>query len=461
MKTDNYLIKKIKVKELFGLYDYQLPMEGELSNVAILYGDNGVGKSTMLQLAFHLLSVSDEGGHREYLYKSKFKSLEVELTDGIRINASFDVKLNKKNLVLRIFLGTKLLASWDYFPELNQREFFYPDDIGIEEYEFQKYLSIDPLLPTSRRVTKGKNIYLSTLRRFVPITFILNADRKLDSDYVSDPGDEVELRRKLNIRGNKDINHLAARSRQIAVSQALNKARSWIYTKAVQGTNQGSENVHSVYSTVLKHLVSSEERRSILYSPSDKITLLDKLDDIQKKTENLARYELATALDISDFKDILSINDNSTYALSVGLLNPYIQSLESRLAAVDSIYHILNKFITLINSLLTDKEIGFRLSYGFYIKNRLGEDLDTNQLSSGEQQLLLLLSYVIVARDQPSVFMIDEPEISLNIKWQRKFVNILLDITEGANIQFIFASHSMELISQHRDRVVVMESENE
>jgi predicted ATP-binding protein involved in virulence len=50
--------------------------------------------------------------------------------------------------------------------------------------------------------------------------------------------------------------------------------------------------------------------------------------------------------------------------------------------------------------------------------------------------------------------MIDEPEISLNIKWQRQLIQSLLDVTKGSNIQFIFASHSMELLTPHRDRVV-------
>jgi ABC-type glutathione transport system ATPase component len=50
--------------------------------------------------------------------------------------------------------------------------------------------------------------------------------------------------------------------------------------------------------------------------------------------------------------------------------------------------------------------------------------------------------------------MIDEPEISLNIKWQRQLVQSLLEITNDASIQFILASHSIELLAQHRDCVV-------
>jgi ABC-type glutathione transport system ATPase component len=101
-----------------------------------------------------------------------------------------------------------------------------------------------------------------------------------------------------------------------------------------------------------------------------------------------------------------------------------------------------------------DKLISFKLSLGFNIHNQLNSKLSPAQLSSGEQQLLLLFCYVLTARDQPSVFMIDEPEISLNVKWQRQLVGSLLKITGDATIQFIFASHSMELLAQHKHRVV-------
>jgi len=94
------------------------------------------------------------------------------------------------------------------------------------------------------------------------------------------------------------------------------------------------------------------------------------------------------------------------------------------------------------------------------IANKLNKALEPANLSSGEQQLLLLFCYVLIARDQPSVFMIDEPEISLNVKWQRQLVQSLLDITAYSKIQFIFASHSVELLSQHRGRVVQLVEES-
>ena len=52
-----------------------------------------------------------------------------------------------------------------------------------------------------------------------------------------------------------------------------------------------------------------------------------------------------------------------------------------------------------------------------------------------------------------SIFIIDEPEISLNVKWQRKLGDTLLKFAKGRNVQFILASHSIELLSGHGKNV--------
>jgi hypothetical protein len=288
--------------------------------------------------------------------------------------------------------------------------------------------------------------------------FILNADRRLDSDAVADPSDEMELRKVMHFGEPKRINELVVRSREIALSQALGAAGRWVSQKAVKGANQGSMNVHSVYIAVLQHLLGAPAKQSASLDEAGTDVLLRKLEAIEVKTAEHARYELATGLSISEFRKALSSKVKKKSSLAAELLKPYINSLEGRLEAVEPIYLIIDRFVAIVNGLLRDKSIAFKLSQGFSIHNKLGNPLEPAQLSSGEQQLLLLFCYVLTARDNPTVFMIDEPEISLNIKWQRQLVQSLLDITDGAKIQFIFASHSIELLAQHKNRVVKLES---
>jgi AAA domain, putative AbiEii toxin, Type IV TA system len=326
----------------------------------------------------------------------------------------------------------------------------------IEEHSaelIRKNFRVSSKSPVGKSVT-GETMYMQVLAENVPTVFILNAERRLDSDFVPDPSDEVELRQVMHYSEPKRIHDLVVKSREIALSQALSTAARWISNKAIHGANQGSMNVHSVYGNVLKHLVSTS---AVPASPNDVLdiqSLLKRLVQIESKTLELTRHELATSLSMNEFRRALGTRSKPKQNLAANLVKPYIESLEGRLEAVDPIYQLINQFLRIINGMLSDKELYYTLSSGFSIKNKLGESLQPAQLSSGEQQLLLLFCYVLTARDNPSVFMIDEPEISLNVKWQRLLVQSLLEITRDSSIQFIFASHSMELLAQHKSRVV-------
>ena len=455
------LISSMKIEGLFGLYDYSIPKIGSLQNASILYGDNGVGKSTLLRLAFHLMSPASDRGHRTALYNTEFKSLEVILSSGAKLTAK---KIKKNELIIllmEIWEGDLRTAIWDYCPrderQFHERDLFYFDIDGRGRQLIKRSKSPHQAELNLGNTPRGESIYLEKLTSVSPTMFILNADRRLDSDSVADPSDEVELRRTMQYGEPKRINELVVRSREIALSQALSSATKWIGRKAVQGANQGSMNVHSVYADVLTKLVASGNRKeesSEEISIPDLLTQLTKIDLISAEH---ADYELATHLSTKEFKKSISGRNKSKNLLAAKLIKPYISSVEGRLNAVAPLYKLINRFVKIINELLTDKKISFKLSQGFKLENRLGVTLNSAQLSSGEQQLLLLFCYVLTARDTPTIFMIDEPEISLNIKWQRKLIQVLLDITEDASIQFIFASHSMELLSQHRSRVVKLE----
>ncbi len=451
------IISKIYIEKLFGLYTYNLPESGELTNAAILYGDNGVGKSTLLRLVFHLLSAANNRGHRTALFETDFEAIEVHLSSGIRLTARVTTKEPSKILLFKIEQEAKLLAVWEYQPRsknlYNEEEVLFME-VGEGGKQIIRRKRTSSRNKEYEGVPWGEEAYINTLKQFVPSLFILNADRRLDSDSVSDPSDEVELRRTMQYGEPKRINELVVRSREIALSQALSSAARWLSRKAVIGTNKGSMNVHSVYADVLKRIVSPSTRKSDDLISFSKAELIKQLIQMDAKSAEHARYELSTHLNTSEFRKALNVRSTTKTNLAVELLQPYIKSVEGRLEAIEPIYQLVDRFVSIINSLLRDKSVVFKLSQGFIIQNRLGVKLNPSQLSSGEQQLLLLFCYVLTARDTSAVFMIDEPEISLNIKWQRQLVQSLLDISQGESIQFVFASHSMELLAQHRNRVI-------
>lgn len=459
------LIASISVKGLFGLYNYELPASGLFSNAVILYGDNGVGKSTLLRLVFHLLSPGPSNGHRQALYDAEFDELSATLANGVTVRAKQQTTKNRvvpgvnlKKIILTVERDLSIIALWEFVPRNLRAEntdgYYYRESDGSLVIKSTKKSIAEKYKIGSDSI--GEGAFLSKLASFAPNIFILNADRRLDSDTVADPGDEVELRRFMRMDEPKRLNDIVSRSRQIALMQALSSASKWISRKAIYSANRGSENVHTVYTNVIKQLTAEKPSPD---EDTDFSELQNQLSGIEHKTNELARYELATPLNTIELKRSLNSRSKTKKRIAAELLIPYIESVHSRLAALDPIYILLEKFVTTINNnYLRDKYITYKVSQGFSIYSAKNEPLEAKHLSSGEQQLMLLFCYVLSGRDKPCVFMIDEPEISLNVKWQRQLIQSLLDITKESRIQFIFASHSMELLTQHRDRVVPMQS---
>ncbi len=108
------IIKKVVIKKLFGRYDFVIPGDGYMTNPSILYGDNGVGKSTILSLIFHLLSPAGDRGHRSSIRKIQFCYFEIELSNGFRIVAERPEGASGEIIDLRISKNDELNAVWNY-----------------------------------------------------------------------------------------------------------------------------------------------------------------------------------------------------------------------------------------------------------------------------------------------------------------------------------------------------------
>lgn len=79
-----------------------------------------------------------------------------------------------------------------------------------------------------------------------------------------------------------------------------------------------------------------------------------------------------------------------------------------------------------------------------------------HQLSSGEKQILILLSEALLQEQEKTLFIADEPELSLHISWQREIIGALRAL--NPNAQIIFATHSPEVVSKWQEHTINMEN---
>lgn len=116
---------------------------------------------------------------------------------------------------------------------------------------------------------------------------------------------------------------------------------------------------------------------------------------------------------------------------------------------IQKLKKILNQFTESMNSFLAEsgKEIYIDAKGDIYIKLPNSKTNTIFELSSGEKQLLVLVGSLVFNRKN-SVFIVDEPELSLHLSWQRLFVKALQ--TASPSSQFIYATHAPAIIAENK-----------
>ncbi|EFB8333905.1 ATP-binding cassette domain-containing protein [Escherichia coli] len=105
-----------------------------------------------------------------------------------------------------------------------------------------------------------------------------------------------------------------------------------------------------------------------------------------------------------------------------------------------------DRFIKQASTLLRecDKCAEFR-GDNFYAKDVFrNAEINIENLSSGERQLLYILSRVANTKDKPSFFLMDEPEISLHLNWQEKLISTIKELNPWC--QIIIVTHSPAIV---------------
>jgi predicted ATP-binding protein involved in virulence len=122
---------------------------------------------------------------------------------------------------------------------------------------------------------------------------------------------------------------------------------------------------------------------------------------------------------------------------------------------IDKIYQNRDLFKDKINELFQDTDKHITLDENNSIVFQLDDKsyLTPYQLSSGEKQMLIIMLNIMLLENKPTILLMDEPEISLHVEWQRVFIEMLLAL--NPNLQIIIATHSPAIVSKNfRSKVV-------
>ncbi len=120
-------------------------------------------------------------------------------------------------------------------------------------------------------------------------------------------------------------------------------------------------------------------------------------------------------------------------------------------------------FFRMVNSRILYKGMDFVDGHILFYNQNLSlefdgllNDIPLSALSSGEQHLLTLYYRLLFETDEATLVIIDEPEISMNVVWQRNFLKDLQRIIELRKFDVLIATHSPEVIFDKWDWAVAL-----
>ena len=235
-------------------------------------------------------------------------------------------------------------------------------------------------------------------------------------------------------------------NRHVNILSGMNGVgKSTILNKVVKGLIAGGEFPSHMLKGV--HLdVEPDDAKWIRY---DMIRSLDSnLQQALAEGEGFLRQALSALAGVGggSLLDIQLYNLQRKYLdYQVNIGNRIIEKLQSGDAdAAQKLSQKKTRFQDIVDELFRDTGKKMIRTENELRFTQIGEVLLPYQLSSGEKQILIILLTVLVEDNMPYVLFMDEPEVSLHLEWQKRLVDLCLEL--NPNVQIILTTHSPAIV---------------
>ena len=269
-------------------------------------------------------------------------------------------------------------------------------------------------------------------KHYICITIVIKSSiMQKYADYIEEIEIDSLWSGKKHIRWTLD--------RQVNILSGINGVgKSTILNKVVRSLSQGGEfPSHSLKGVRLK--VSPDDARWIRYD------IIRSFDRPLMNSDSISKIniDLVTELDWQLFQLQRKYLD---YQVNIG--NRIIETLQSGEAdaaeKAQQISQPKKRFQDILDDLFTETGKKIIRSENEIKFSSLGEVLAPYQLSSGEKQILVILLTVLVEDNESYVLFMDEPEVSLHVEWQKRLIDLILEL--NPNVQIILTTHSPAVI---------------
>ena len=439
---------------VFGLHDYFDIDQKFNSEMNIIYGENGKFKTTLLHILANALN-----GEFEKFIDLKFNKISIYMNSGSIVSIGWTSSIREKIIV-------SINDRRTYIAEINNN--------------LEMIQAIESPLP--------KAAYFPTFRSILE-AWISSSTQALDHSTKKDSKKEINLF-LARIFGNfiPKVDYLCLPEIIDDINYRLSEASSLVLNKDQELSAKIASNIFDIF--LLKKQDSNDETRR---PDIDTERLINELELILEKIRVYPIHPFLSSIKAVDKKintlkqSLENLTEEMDYSI-IQALKIYQQFLREELCFLEE---KLDEFILYINSLnnfLSSKKFAIsnhsKHYFDPYVRLELDLDIDIDDsilmsleletedssysgnhssfpdkhqsniknLSSGEKQIATLLYASHISSQE--VILIDEPEISLHINWQR---NLLKEIVNKIkNKQIIVCTHSPVIGTNFRENIQAM-----
>lgn len=449
MVNDTLLrVTGIRVDNLFDCYSHDVPLHLD-ERVTIIHGPNGVGKTVLLRLTAALLS-----GRFTQFSSIPFTTFEVSLSDG----STYGVK--------------KPAADGEDKQDISALFYWRNDNDDIQEFSVKGGDQSDIFRLAARIESE-----VPWLIRFASNQY---ADRRTEEaltawDVVSKYYEHLPERMRRRGIFNKPEWMTALQSRvgvylietqrllRLAPSKDWEYQRHWLgsQTQYIETVKDYAKDLQrrisetlAAYAKVSQSLDQSFPER-LLKGPHPKGLSLDDLKNRMQELETKRQQ----------FKQIGLIEEDAAYPFDVSALEKtdesqrsvmtlYVDDTAKKLGVLDDLARRIELMRENINRKFNNKAIRISRDKGLTAITGDKKALELASLSSGEQHELVLLYDLLFRVKSNTLVLIDEPELSLHVTWQKSFLPELLEIVSATKFDVLLATHSPFVVGDQNDLMV-------
>lgn len=423
-------IKHLEAKGIYGIFDINLDFH---QGINVLFAKNGKGKTTLLHIIANLLNEDYERFafiDFDYINMVMSDESQVELKNN-RNDEEIILSLNgveeKKNPLKKTKEDTstkfsKLMAN---AASLMAAELWINDNISNQSSE-QKLITA--YFPAFRSMIEA---WASTQEEIGKLKNISDEKKQqLKTDFARQIfGDFVPL-----------LNYPSV----LEIEQVLNQEISEAFYQLKQAEQKYLGNIlPEIFNTLSKNSKPVEE---------DSNSILEEIKQLSNDLKFQMLEDLRTAV------ESFQANEKSKEA-AVRILITYREALQKISDEQKTYFQNIEKYLAAINSFLESKEIEIIFknlpTLGINFHNGMPTIPGISKaLSSGERQILTMI-YAASQMSEQEIVLIDEPEISLHVDWQRKLLEKISQ--QLGNKQIIACTHSPVVGADYEDEIIILE----